>query len=304
MKTIKVGRYVIELSHEDKILFPKSGITKEDLAHYYERIGPIMFPYVKNRLDSMQRFVHDITQESFFQKDAPDYFPDWITRKPIAREDGKMVHYVVLDKRATLVYLANQGCITPHVWLSRADKLHYPDRMIFDLDPSGSATFTDVRKIALLFKQQLEQCGLVPFAMTTGSRGIHVVVPLSRKQDFDYVRTFARDVCKVITALAPKITTLEMRKDARGNCIFLDYLRNGFGATGAAPYSVRPKEHAPVATPLHWKEVEDPKLTAQSYTITTIFDKLKRDGDPWKDINKSAKSLLQARKKLDALLAL
>ncbi len=294
---VSVGGHSVELSHLDKILFPKDGITKQDVVAYYAKIATTMMPYIKNRPISMLRYPNGIDHEGFYQKNAGEYFPDWITLKPIKAEAGKIVHYVIIDKEATLIYLANQLCLTPHIWLSKVDKLDYPDRMIFDLDPSGKTfDFSLIQKTAFAFKELLEHLGLVPYIMTTGSRGMHVVVPLKRTENFDTVRAFAYEIAAFIEKHDPKNLTLEIRKNKRGKKIFLDYLRNSYTATSVAPYAIRAKNGAPVATPIDWKEVEDPKLVSTRYTIFTVFDRLKKKGDPWKDISKNARSLGKAMK--------
>lgn len=300
MGIIKCGKYSIETSNEDKILFAPTKITKGDLIQYYYQIAPIMLPYVKNRPMTMLRYPHGIKQEGFYQKDIPDYFPSWIKRVTIAKHEGGSTDYVVCNNSATLVYLANQACITPHLWLSKIDKLDYPDRMIFDIDPPRN-NFEMVRTTALLLKEVLEELGLVSFVMTTGSAGLHVVVPLKRRDTFDTVRAFARDVAEILVHNYPKKYTLEMRIEKRKNRVFLDVLRNAFAQTGVAPYAVRPKPGAPVATPITWKEVKDPALTSQRYTINNVFTRLKKHGDPWVTMMQSACSLKSARKILDTL---
>ncbi len=300
MDWLKVGAYIIELSNQDKIYFPPK-ITKGEMVDYYNKIAPTMVPYMKDRPVSMQRFPNGINHEGFFQKEIGKYFPKWIDRVTIAKhESGKNV-YVVCNKAATLVYLANQGCITPHIWLSRKDKLDYPDRMIFDLDPGKKSDFTHVRKTALALKELLEELDLKPFAMTTGSRGLHVVVNLDRKADFDTVRTFARDIALVLVKRdGGKTLTTEIRLNKRKGRLFVDTNRNAFAQTGVAPYSVRPLPGAPVAAPVTWAEVKSAKLKAQTYTIKNIFKHLAKD--PWKDFKKSVCSITKARKKLDQLI--
>lgn len=293
MGKIKVGRYIIETSHEDVLLFPKAGLTKKDLIDYYVRMAPIMLPYVKNRPISMQRFPNGIDHENFYQKEAPDYFPSFIKRAPIGKQEGGHVNYVVCNNEATIAYLANQACIVIHIWLSKIDKLDYPDRMIFDLDPSGN-NFNDVRKAALLFHNFLSDHNLPSFAMTTGSRGIHVVIPLKRQHTFVEVRTCSRAIGALFVRKYPNMFTMEMRKEKRGNLIFIDTLRNAFGQTGVAPYSVRAKPYASIATPLHWHEVQDAKLKPNLYTIKNIFKRLDTIGDPWESIDKHACSLTRA----------
>jgi bifunctional non-homologous end joining protein LigD len=295
--SIVINGHTIECTHVDKIIFPKDAISKADILAYYAKIASIMLPYSKNRLISMLRYPNGIEHEGFYQKNAGEYFPSWITLKSLKAEVGHVVNYVVLDSKATLLYLANQLCLTPHIWLSKVDKLDYPDRMIFDLDPSGKKfDFNLIRKTAFVFKELLEHIGLVPYVMTTGSRGMHVVVPLRRTANFDEVRTFAYDIAQYIQKADPKNLTLDLHKVNRGKKIFLDYLRNSYSATAVAPYAIRAKDGAPVATPIDWNEVKDPKLVSTRYTIFTVFDRLKKKGDPWKDIAKNARSLASAKK--------
>lgn len=292
-----IAGHRIELTHLDKILFPKDNIIKNDVVAYYSKIATYMMPYIKNRPISMLRYPNGIDHEGFYQKNAGEYFPDWITLEPIKAETGKIVNYVIIDKKATLVYLANQLCLTPHIWLSKVDKLDYPDRMIFDLDPSGKTfDFNLIRATAFAFKKLLEHIGLIPYIMTTGSRGMHIVVPLKKTENFDTVRAFSYDLASYVQKHDPKNLTLEIRKNKRGKKIFLDYLRNSYTATSVAPYAIRAKNGAPVATPIDWKEVEDPNLVSTRYTIFTVFDRLKKKGDPWKDISKNARSLGKAMK--------
>ncbi len=293
---------MVTVTTENKILFPKVGITKGDLIRYYERIAPIMIPHLKNRPLMMHRFVHGITGEGFYQKDAPDYFPSWIAVAPIEKKGGGIVRYVLCNNVATLVYIANQLCITPHIWLSRVPKVDYPDRMIFDLDPSKGVSLPVIRWAAKKIKELLEKCDLTPFVMTTGSRGFHVVVSLKKIHTFDYTRTFVQDLSRLLVHRYPHKLTLEMRKDKRGKRIFVDTLRNAFGQTGVAPYGVRAKPGAPIATPIEWHELLNKGIKPQSYTIKNIFRRLSRKKDPWLAIDRAAVSLKQARKKLDRLL--
>ncbi|BDC35050.1 ATP-dependent DNA ligase [Candidatus Dependentiae bacterium Noda2021] len=300
MAQVKVGSKIVDVSNPDKLLFPKSKISKNDLVMYYKDIADIMLPYLKNRPISMQRFPDGIAHEGFYQKDAAEYFPAWIKRKKIPKTDG-VVNYVVINNAATLVYLANLSCITIHPWMSRIDKLDYPDRLVIDLDPSTN-DFNLVRTSALRLKQLFEDLGLTCFVMTTGSRGLHIWVPLKRLHAFEYVKQFAHDVARVFEKLDPKNLTLEIRKNKRKKRIFIDWLRNMPGATSVSPYSVRPKEKGPIAMPIAWKEVEDATLTPQRYTIENIRTVIKKRGDVWKGIMSHAQSLTKARLRLNALL--
>jgi bifunctional non-homologous end joining protein LigD len=293
MSEIKIGRHNITINHQDLVLFPQAGLTKGDLITYYQTIAPIMIPHLRNRPISMQRFPDGINNEGFFHKDAPEYFPSFIKRFPIKKQTNGFVNQVVCNNDATLVYLANQACVTIHTWLSKIDKIEYPDRMIFDLDPSGK-DFKMIQKAACMFHDFLQELELTSFAMLTGSRGIHVVVPLKRQHPFDWVRALAHEIGTHFSQKNPHMFTMEIRKEKRGERIFVDTLRNAFGQTGVAPYSVRAKPYASVATPILWSQVADPKTKPDMYTISNIFPYLEKNGDPWQSINKHTCSLTQA----------
>jgi len=297
---VLVGKRSISITHGKKILFPHAKLTKNDLIKYYLKIADIMLPHIKNRFISMQRFVDGADHPGFFQKNASDYFPSWIKTEPISKKGNGTVDYVVCNDAATLVYLANQLTITFHIWLSKINKPDFPDRLIFDLDPSVKS-FASVREAARLLRNVLEnELGLKTFLMTTGSRGLHIAVPLDKKKDFDFVRKFALDVAQLLVARHPKTLTVEIRKSKRGKKVFVDYLRNAFGQTGVAPYSVRGLRGAPIATPIEWRELG--KVTPNKFTIKNIFKRLSAKDDPWKTIEKDACSLQKARKTLDSLL--
>ncbi|MFI5333445.1 MAG: non-homologous end-joining DNA ligase, partial [Candidatus Babeliales bacterium] len=262
---------------------------------------PHMLSLIKNRPLMMQRFPSGIEHEGFYQKNAGDYFPSWIKTVRVAKEGGSL-DQVICNDAATLVYLANQACITLHAWLSRYDKLDYPDRMIFDLDPSKH-DFKVIRSIALEFKTVLEELGATPFVMTTGSRGMHVVVPLNRVATFEESRACAKDIARLMVQRDPKKLTIEIRKSERGGRVLIDYFRNAYAQTGVAPYSIRAKPGAPIATPLWWDEVKSSTLaSSQKYTLKNIYTRLKKSDDPWSDINDHAVSVKKLQKAVDAML--
>lgn len=288
---IKIDKHQIELTNQDKIFFPKDKITKGDVVDYYLKIAPWMLKYTKNRALTMLRYPHGITEEGFYQKDAPSYFPDWIKRFEVKSEENKTVHYVVANNAATLVYLANFGCLIPHLWLSKIDKVNYPDKMIFDLDPSNDKSFKKICQTAKKFKLILESQGLNVYVMSTGSRGLHVLVPIKRTKTFDQVKEYAQQLARILVNHDPEHLTMELRKDKRGGRIFIDTLRNGYAATAVAPYAIRAKPGAPVACPLEWKELDDAKLTPTKFNIFNIFKRLDKVGDIWQDFDKNAKSI-------------
>ncbi len=297
MNSIKMGNRIISLSSLDKIWFPKSKITKGEIIDYYAHVADYCIDHVKNHPLTMQRFPDGIKGESFYQKNAGTYFPDWIKTVGIGKEEGGTVHYVIGNNPATIVYLANQGAFTLHSWLSKYDKLHTPDRMIIDLDPSKD-DFAGVRKAALLIKEIFDDLDIPCFAMTTGSRGMHIYVPLKRVHTFDYVADFSYAIAQKMMEERPGQFTLEVRKAKRKGRIFIDTLRNRYSATSVMPYSVRPKEKAPVAAPLFWDEVSDSRLTSQKFNINNILSRLNSDGDPWVHVDDHAISLKKAYKKL------
>jgi bifunctional non-homologous end joining protein LigD len=300
-RTLRLGRYSVELSSLDRVLFPDSGVTKGELVEHYRTIADRMLPHLRGRPVSMQRFPGGIQEEGFFQKSAPDYFPEWIARARVSKAGGTVEH-VVCDNAATLVYLANQGCITPHVWLSRIDRIDHPDRLIFDLDPAG-ADFEAVRFAAGRVRELLEEIGLASFPLATGGRGLHLVVPLDRVADFDAVRSFARDVAGTLAARHPKRLTVEVRKNKRRGRVFLDVLRNAYAQTAVPPYAVRARPGAPVAVPLAWEEVSDPKIRGDAWSIRSLPARLEAVADPWAGLSRRARSLSGPRRRLERILA-
>jgi len=290
----------VEITHPDKVLFPHDGITKADLADYYERVSEWMLPHVKNRPVSMQRFPGGVTSKGFFHKDIPDYFPGWIRRVEVPKANGTLTHVVTCDA-ATLVYLVGQNTITPHVWLSRADRVWQPDRMVIDLDPPSGGDFGAVRRAARQAGELLTELGFTPFAQVTGSKGIHVWTPLRRRARHDEVRAFAGDIARVLAARHPDELTNEWRKEKRDGRILVDTARNTYAQTAVPPYAVRPRPGAPVATPIEWDELSDSRLRPDRWTVKNVLRRLDTKGDPWADIASYARGIARARRQLDTL---
>lgn len=295
--TLEVGRKQFDLSNPDKTLFPtewdNDPVTKADLVGYYRKAADVMLPHLRERALVMVRYPDGIAGEGFFQKQVPDYFPSWIRRVELPKRDGHVAH-VVCDDAATLAYVAGQACITPHTWLSRVDLPDQPDRIIFDLDPSRPG-FEVVCAAAVGLRERLEGMDMVPFVQTTGSRGLHVVVPLERGPDFDTVRSFARAVAHQLAGDDPELFTVEQRKAKRGDRVYIDIMRNAYGQSAVAPYAVRSLPGAPVATPLDWSEVTSTKLSPQRYNIHNLFRRLGQRDDPWAQMDAGARSLPSAR---------
>ncbi len=292
----------VSITHPDKLLFPDDGLSKADIAAYYENVAEWMLQHVRDRPLSLMIFPDGIEGQGFFQKNTPGHYPDWIKRVE-AEKKGGTVNHSVISTADTLVYLVGQNMITPHVWLSRADRLRQPDRIVFDLDPAPGADFAAVRRAARQTGDLLRELGLEPFAQVTGSKGIHVWSPLRRRATFEEVKPFARTAAEVLAARYPDDLTTEFRKAERGGRILIDVMRNAYAQTAVPPYAIRPRPGAPVATPIAWEELSDSKLRADRWTVTNVLRRLRAKGDPWADIASFARGLSRARKRLERLSA-
>jgi len=308
---ITVAGRAIRLTNTSKVLFD-NGVTKGELVEYYLAAAEAMVPLMRHRPVVMMRYPDGIEGPRIVQKNAPEYFPDWISRAEVPKRDGGTVNHVVCDDAATLVYLANQACIEPHVFLSKAASLDCPHEIVFDLDPPsgppgpGSARlFRPVRRGAMLVRDLLDaELGLAAFVKTTGGHGLHVHLPLDGKADFDAARNFARGVAAVLAARHPEDFTTSQRKAGRRGRIYLDILRNAYGQTVVAPYGVRGRPGAPVATPVGWAEVEDSGLTPERFTLRTGMARLaeiRAGSDPWADYGRRRYSLGIIGRKLAAV---
>ncbi|MEY9995662.1 bifunctional non-homologous end joining protein LigD [Streptomyces sp. V4I8] len=300
-KRVRAGRRTVEVKRVDKVLFPGDGDAKEytkgDLVDYYRSVAEFMLPHLRGRPLMLERHPDGVDGPQFMQKNTPEHYPEWITRVEVAKEDGTVRH-TVCDDVATLVYLADQACLTLHRWLSRTDRIDFPDRMVFDLDPAGD-DFGQVREAAGLLGELLDTLKLPSALMTTGSRGLHVVVPLKGEQDFDEVRGFARDVADTLVDAHPDRLTTAARKKDRGDRLYLDVQRNAYAQTAVAPFTVRPRPGAPVATPLTWAELDDPDLDARRWTIADAVEQARTN--PWAGVMSRPRALGPARRRLDAL---
>ena len=295
----------VRISHPDKVLFPDDGITKAELVDYYRTVAEVMLPTMRGRPVTMQRFPNGIGRNGFLQKQIGDYFPEWIERVTAPNRRTRtgtvrdQVTYMVCRSEDDLAYIANQGCITPHVWLSRSDDLYRPDQMIFDLDPA-SPDLGVLRSAAAQLHELLEELGLPAYLKSSGSRGLHIVVPLVPGAETDAVKIFSMAICETLATRDPDNLTVEGRIADRGGRLYLDIGRNGYAQTVAAAYAVRPLPGAPVSVPLEWSELDefDPKR----HTMRTIEERLALP-DPWAGIDEAAVELEPARARLAALLA-
>lgn len=292
----------IEISHPDKILFPASGVTKQDVADYYEKIGDHLLPTVRQRPLTFKAFPEGISRDGFFNKNIPKHFPDFIKRVEVSTrgKDADSILMATAMRKAELIYFAGQNIIEIHAALSTSDDLEKPDQMIFDLDPSDD-DFEKVRTLALGFSEMLESIKLASFIKTSGSRGIHIHIPLQTELSFTEVKNHAEFISQRLVGRFSKLATLEKQKRKRGDKVFVDYLRNEFGQTSIAPYSLRAKEGAPVATPLRWDELSAQELTPQQYTIKNIFRRLSKIEDPWRDFDRARITPDGIKKKLSSL---
>lgn len=296
----RYGRFAVETSREDKVLFPDSGLTKADLIDHYESIWDVVRSHLRDRPLVLERFPDGIDAEGFFQKQSSDWFPEFVTTVKVPLEQDGKQDLVVADKKATLAFLADQACVTLHAWLARRDRLHHPDRMVVDLDPPEGAGFEPAREAARRCRELFDALALPSFAGLTGSRGVHVVVPLDRAASFDEVRDFARDAMDLLAARHGDALTTEQRKEKREGRLYLDVARNAFGQTAVAPYAVRALPGAPVATPIDWEELGG-GLDAQAWNVRTIGGRIASRGDPWAGIGRHAAGLERARRRLEKL---
>jgi bifunctional non-homologous end joining protein LigD len=271
------------ISHPEKVLFPDDGITKGELATYYERVAPYMLAHMHHRPVTMERFHRGIGEQGFFQKNVPKGAPAWLETVPVPKKDGVVNYPIVSDERGVM-WLVNQNCITPHVWSSRAPDLLHPDLLIFDLDPLDD-DLAVLRDALLLVRDVLAELGCASWVKTSGSKGYHVVVPLDGASDSGQVARVGHRVGRMLVERDPAHLTQEFYKADRGGRILIDTGRNEFGATYAAAYAVRPKPHAPVSAPCTWDEVERGAAGPQTFTLRTMDARLNEVGDLWADLH-------------------
>ena len=271
-------------------MFPDEGITKGELASYYEAIAPVMLPHLRRRPITMERFHRGIAAPGFFQKDVSKGFPEWLERVEVPKHGGTVNHPIVTDKEG-LLWLANQNSVTIHVWPSRAPNLYQPDICVFDLDPMKADDLESLRKAALDLRDLLAELGLPSWVKTTGSKGFHIAVPLDGKSDFGTVARFAHTVGQLLVKRDPDNLTQEFAKVDRGDRILVDTGRNGYSATFAAAYTVRARPGAPVSAPCSWEELESGEVGPRSLTLRTMAQRVSEVGDLWADMLRRRRSL-------------
>lgn len=284
-KIKKIDQQSVKLTNQNKIYFPKDRLTKGDLIDYYQSISKYILPHLKNRPQSMNRFPNGIAGMSFYQKDASEHTPEWIETKPIFSESTeKEIQYILGNNKATLAYLNNLGCIEFNVWTSKITTIDQPDYLVLDLDPSENNTFDEVIETAKVAKTILDKGKIRGFCKTSGSSGLHIYIPMGAEYSFEQVKNFAHVLMQMVQQSLPEITTLERALQKRDkNKIYLDYLQNRRGQTLASVYSIRPKNGAPVSTPLDWEELK-PGLLPTDFNIENSLQRLQEKGDLFKPV--------------------
>jgi bifunctional non-homologous end joining protein LigD len=291
----EIAGRTFEITNADKVLFPDTGLTKGDLIDHHLRAADLVLPHLAGRPVALRRFPNGIEVPGFFQKAASEHYPDWIPRVPVEKREGGTVEHVQVDEAATLAYLVQQGTIELHPWLSRSDDLERPDQLVIDLDPP-EGDIDAARAAARSVRDLLQEIGIEPRLKTTGSSGYHVHVELDRSETFDAARDLAGAIAHALARRHPDELTAEQRKDARGDRVFVDWLRNGFGQTAVAAYTVRALPGAPVATPIAWDELGS--VDPGSHTVSSIFRRLGQRDDPWADVGHAAVNVTWARERL------
>jgi len=274
---VNMADHELSLSNLDKVLWPQEGYTKGDLIEYYVKVAPFMLPHLKGRPLVFTRYPSGIGGRHFYQKNAPDYLPEWIATFPWQNEDGSINHHILAESPAALAWLANQACLEIHTWLSRVDSILNPDYLVFDLDPSEESTWQNVVDIALVLKQTLDQLGLRGYPKTSGAEGLHIYIPLVRGYTYEEIRGVGGTIAGLVCTVLPEIATIERSVARRGKKVYVDYMQNVIGKTLCAPYSVRPRPGATVSAPLNWEEVTT--ITPTDFTIKNILTRLQKTGD-------------------------
>lgn len=292
------GERTVACTHVERVMFPADGITKGDVLAYYRDVAPLMVPELRGRPLSVVRYTKGIDQKGFFQKHYQKHFPAWLDQ--VTAGAKTQVAYPIVGDAAGVVYLANQGSVEFHVWTSRKDALDRPDVLVFDLDPPDGG-FALVRDAARIVHALCDELALPAFVKTTGSKGLHVAVPLDGAARYDEVGAFAMRLGALLCRRHPALMTMEFYKKDRGGRLFVDMMRNAIGATWVAPYSLRGRPGAPLSAPITWDELEDPALAADGVRLREVGAWLDRRGDPWRDLRARPGSLVEAARALEAL---
>lgn len=298
---VKVGKDVVALTHLDKVYWPEDGYTKGELVRYYYEVSKYIVPYLKDRPLIMKRYPNGIRGLSFHQHDVKEV-PGFARTARLSVEEGHEVDYILGDNAATLLYMANLGAIERHPWHSRVHELEHPDWLVFDLDPGEDISFSTICELALCVKDVLDRLGLESYSKTSGSRGIHVYVPISPRYTYVEVADFAERVATIVARENEGVATVErsLKKRKRGQ-IYVDHMQNARGKSVVAPYSVRPKDGATVSAPLEWSEVKSGTVTIQDFNIGNMPERIRRKGDLFRPVLDAKQSLDEAILKVKSM---
>jgi bifunctional non-homologous end joining protein LigD len=283
---VAVGRKRVNLTNLDKLFFPKLELTKGDVLQYYADMADVLLPHIKDRPMVMKRYPNGADEKFFFMKNVPEPHPEWLQTCAVQHDDeNKTVVYPVIDDLAALLWCVNLGCIDLNPWYSRADAIEQPDYLLFDLDPGPNATFETVCEVALLIRDGLAALKMKSYAKTTGSRGIHIYVPIVRGPDYSEVHDFAKSFAEAFVHHTPELTTIIYRKEKRPKGrILVDYNQNRRGSTLASVYSVRPNARASISAPVTWDEI-DTGIEVDDFRIDNIGKRIAKLGDLWKPVD-------------------
>jgi bifunctional non-homologous end joining protein LigD len=295
----------VRLTHPERVLWPEDGITKADLFEYYRRIAPVLVPHLRDRPFTMKRYREGPFAPHFFQKDAPRGMPDWIPRRPFTthpRGGGtRVVQFPLVNDEPALLWMVQMHCIDMNAWTSRVDRPERPDFVLFDLDPPDGG-FARAVGVAHLVRGLVDELGLASYVKTSGADGIHVLVPIARRHGYDDARRFAVAASELLEERHPELVTTEWLKEKRGEAVLVDAGQNGPGRTIASVYSVRPKPHAPVSTPLEWEELTE-ALDPASLGMEAALARVERHGDLFEPVLRGGQTLGRALQRLERGMA-
>jgi bifunctional non-homologous end joining protein LigD len=301
-QAITLNKRELTLTSLHKPYWKAETFSKGHMLNYYLQVAPYLLPYLLGRPQSLHRYPNGIDAPGFYQKDVLGKVPDWMAlHEDFSESTSKAVHYLVCTNEATLIYMANLGCIEMHPWHSRVSSIHHPNWCLIDLDPDVSNMYDQVVETAQVVKKILDDVGAACYPKTSGSTGLHIYIPLGAKYSYDESRNLAESLVTLVHRELPDTTSLERNPDKRTGKIYLDFLQNSETQTAAAPYSLRPKPGVPISTPLHWDEVKR-GLTPTAFTATTLFDRLKTEGDLFGPVLGSGIDLPKVLKKVQTLL--
>lgn len=281
---LEIGKISLHLSNQNKIFFPDDGISKGDIINYYNEVSALILPYLEDRPEAMNRFPNGINGQSFYQKDVDlENSPSWLkTEKIYSESNDKYIDYLLCNDKATLLYMANLGCIELNPWNSRISKIDQPDWAVIDLDPANN-DFKEVVKTALTVKEIMDELDTECYCKTSGATGLHIYIPLGAQYSYNSVKLFSELIANEVVSRLPQSTSVKRPVENRQNKIYIDFLQNRRGQTLASAYCVRPRPGATVSTPLEWGEVNE-KLSPSQFTIKNVMKRFERKGDLWKPV--------------------